>query len=149
LFTGLERQAARAQARAELERLTFVRASVERSIDQQMLVTLHLASASWSGIQQAREAADAAQRNLELITDAYSRGTVAVISLIDAQQSALNAEQGAADAVYAFLTDLMRVERSAGEFHFFRSAGAKAEFLGRLDAFFREAGVQPGQPRRP
>jgi outer membrane protein len=149
VFTGLEREAARAQARAELERLSFMRASLQRSIDQQMLVRLHLASASWSGIQQARDAADAARHNLDLITDAYSRGAVAVISLIDAQQSALNAEQNAADAVYAFLSDLLRAERAAGEFQFFRSAEARAEFFGRLDAFFRAAGVQPGQARRP
>jgi outer membrane protein len=149
VFTGLEREAARAQARADLERLTWTRASIKRSIDQQMLVALHLASASWSGIQQARDAADAAQRNLELITDAYSRGAVAVISLIDAQQSALNAEQNAADAVYAFLADLMRAERAAGEFHFLRTAEARVEFFDRLDAFFRAAGVEPAQPRRP
>lgn len=143
LFTGFEQEAAKEQADLQLERLTFVRRSTERSIAQQMLSALHLASASWPSIRQARESAEAAQRNLELMTDAYSRGAVAVISLIDAQQAALNADVSAADATYTFLTDLMRVERAAGEFHFFRSPSAREGWIERLDAFFRAAGVNP------
>ncbi len=147
VFTGMEREAAKAEASLELERLNLMRTLLQHSIDQQMLDALHVASASWAGIRQAQEAAEAARNNLDLVTDAYARGTVAVISLIDAQQAALNADQRAADATYAFLVDLMRVERAGGEFHFFRSPEAKADLFKRLDAFFRAAGVTPGLAR--
>jgi outer membrane protein TolC/ABC-type uncharacterized transport system substrate-binding protein len=149
LFTGLEREAARAEAGLELDRLAFVRRSLAYSVERQILSTLHLASASWAGIRQATEAADAARRNLDLITDAYAQGAVAVISLIDAQQSALDADQRAADAVYGFLADLLRVERAAGAFHLLRSARERDDLFARLDDYFRAAGVASGQPRGP
>jgi outer membrane protein TolC len=79
---------------------------------------------------------------LELVTDAYSRGAVAIVTLLDAQNSALVAYEGAANAVYGFLIDLMGVERAIGQFYFLRTEQEKQTFFNRLEEFYRKAGVR-------
>lgn len=143
IFTGFGRTAARAQANIDVERLTLQRESLQRSVAQQIRTALQLGGASWAGIGQARAAADAARKNLELVSDAYARGAVSIITLLDAQEATLKANEAAAGAVYTFLTDLMKVERSIGEFYFLRTAEGRQGFLKRLDDFYRAAGVTP------
>ena len=104
---------------------------------------MQLGGASWADIQQARAAAEAARKNLELVLDGYARGAVSIITLLDAQEAALKADEAAAGAVYAFLTDLMKVERAIGQFYFFRTPEERQAFLKRLDDFYRAAGVTP------
>lgn len=143
LFVGFERTATRSQADIELERLTVQRRALELAVSQQIRSALHVGSASWAGIQQAREAATASHHNLDLVTDAYSRGAVSIITLIDAQQTTLAADEAAANAVYDFLVDLMNVERAVGRFDFFRTPEERESFLQRLSDFYRTAGVAP------
>ena len=143
LFTGFGRTARAAQAGIDLERLQFRRQSVTLAVGQQVRASLQLAGASWANIRQAREAAEASQKNLDLVTDAYGRGAVDIITLLDAQQAALSANESAANAVYDFLVDLMQVQRAVGEFDFFRSADDRSAYFRRLDDFYRAAGVAP------
>ena len=143
LFTGFSRKATHEQATIDLDRLVLERRSLERSVDAQVRTTLQAAGASWASIEQARLAASAARSNFELVSDAYARGTASIITLLDAQQSALNAALAAANAEYDFLVDLMRVERAVGEFTFFRTPEERGAFLKRLDDFFRAAGAVP------
>ena len=143
VFTGFARGAARAQAGIDLDRLTIERQALERNVAQQVRAALHLGGASWADIQQARAAAEAARKNLELVSDAYARGAVSIITLLDAQEAALKADEAAAGAVYAFLTDLMKVERAIGQFYFLRTPEERQAFRKRMDAFYRAAGVTP------
>jgi len=146
LFTGFSRKATQTQATIDLDRLVLERRTLERRVDAQVRTTLQTAGASWASIEQARVAATAARSNFELVSDAYTRGTASIITLLDAQQAALNASVAAANAEYDFLLDLMRVERAVGVFTFFRTAQERAAFLQRLDDFFRAARVPP-RPR--
>lgn len=142
IFTGLNRVAEDEQARVELERLVLERESAQLAISQRIRSATHIAGASHAGIEQARAAAEAARKNLELVTDAYRSGAVAIVTLLDAQNAALVAEQAAASAVYGFLVDLMRVERAIGQFHFFRTEQEKQALFNRLEEFYRKAGVR-------
>lgn len=143
LFTGFARSATVSQARSEVHRLMLVRQATAQQVSQQVRGTLQLASAAWANIAQARAAATAAARNLELTTDAYGRGAVNVLSLLDAQQAALEAEEAAANAVYAFLIDLMKVQRAIGTFDFFLTGGERSAYFARLDAWFRDGAAAP------
>ena len=145
IFTGFARGAARAQATIELDRLTIERQALDRTVSQQIRAALHLGGASWANIQQARAAAEAARQNLDLVSDAYARGTLSIITLLDAQQAALASDEAAANAVYDFLIDLMKVERSIGRFYFFRTVEERRAFFQRLDDFYRAAGVSPAR----
>jgi len=142
LFTGLNRVAEDEQARVELDRINLERESAQLAISQRIRSATHIAGASHAGIEQARAAAEAARKNLELVTDAYRSGAVAIVTLLDAQNAALVAEEAAANAVYGFLIDLMRVERAIGQFYFFRTEQDKEAHFKRLEEFYRKAGVR-------
>jgi outer membrane protein TolC len=103
---------------------------------------LHTAGASFASIEQTRNAAEASRKNLELVTDAYSQGATSIVTLLDAQNSALVSSEAAENAVYDFIVDLMNVERATGTFDFFRTAGEREAYFKRLDDFYRNAGVK-------
>lgn len=142
LITGLSRIAQNEQAAVEIDRLQLEAQSLELAISQRIRSAMHVAGASYAGIEQARVAAEAARKNLELVTEAYSSGAVAIVTLLDAQNAALVAYEAATNAVYGFLIDLMRVERAVGQFYFLRTAQEKQAYFNRLQEFYRKAGVR-------
>ena len=141
LFSGGSRFAARSQAAEELAGLELQRGSVAERVEQRVRAALHQMGGSLANIDLSRDAAEAARNNLDLVSDAYGRGLVSILDLLDAQNAALVADQVAANAVYDFLIDLMIVERAAGEFDLFRTPEQREAFFERLDAFFAEAGA--------
>ena len=143
LFTGGARRAERTRAEQELDELRLTRRAVAERVEQRLRSVLHRAGASYAGIDLAADAADAARRNLALITDAYEQGVLSILDLIDAQNAALVAEQSAATAVYDYLIDLMDTHRASGRFGLFMEPAGLAAFADRLRAFFRDAGYEP------
>ena len=143
LFEGGARRAARVRAARELEELRLRRRARAERIEQRIRSALHLAGASYAGIELAADAAGAARRNLELVTGAYEEGVASILDLLDAQHAVLVAEQAAANAVHDHLIDLMHAQRAFGRFGFFADATEAAAFAGRLRAFFSEAGYDP------
>jgi len=119
LLTSGERVFNRRQDSEELVRLRTERQAVAQIVEQRIRSSLHEMGAAYANIRQTRLAADAAEKNLDLIVEEYSMGTVSILNLLDAQASTFSAELRANDAVYDFLIKLMRVERSIGQFYFF------------------------------
>ena len=109
-------------------------------MEQRIRATAHVAGASYAGIQLSRDAAISARKNLELVTDAYSRGAMTILDLLDAQTSSLRADLAAATSVYQFLDDLMDVERATGSLSVLLTPEQRAEMLKRLDAYFQQNG---------
>lgn len=144
LFAGGARWGERIQAREALDGLRLERRATASHIEQRLRSALHYAHASWAGIGLAEEGATAARRNLALVTDAYEQGALSILDLIDAQNAALIAEEGAATAVYDYLLDLMDAQRAAGLLDAFLDPPDVAAFTERIGAFFREAGYEPG-----
>ena len=125
--------AARAQTGFDLERLKVERAGAAQTVEQRVRAALETAASSYAAIALTREASDAADRNYELVSDAYARGTASITALIDAQDAAeLSSAEAAANAVHDFLLDLMRVERAMGDFGALRPAEQQQAFLERL-----------------
>jgi outer membrane protein TolC len=146
LFTSGRRMAVKHQDIELLSRLRLDRESTAQTIEQRIRSALHAAGASYAGIRLAEDAAEAAGKNLALVTDAYSRGTVPILDLLDAQNASLSAEEAAANAVYDFLIDFLEVERSVGRFYLLASPEGRQRYFERADAFYRERGATP--PRR-
>ncbi|MEW5875870.1 MAG: TolC family protein [Candidatus Zixiibacteriota bacterium] len=114
LFEGGNKLAVARAARQNLSRLELERASLAAKVEQRTRSALHQFGASYAGIALARDAALAARNSLELVSDAYARGAVSIVNLLDAQSAALVAEQGQATSVYDCLLDWIEVERAAG-----------------------------------
>ncbi len=118
--------------------LQLERQATAERIDQRIRSALHQASASYPNIRLSRSAAEAARKNLELVTDQYVRGLVSIVDLLDAQNSSLRADQDAENAVYNFLIDWMDVERAAGRFDFLMTQAEREEWFQRLQEFFNQ-----------
>ena len=142
-FDGGARRADQARAIEELSRLRLERQAAVERIEQRIRSTLHEAGASFAGIKLANDSNDAAHKNLDFVTSAYSRGVVSILELLDAQNAALLADLAAANAVYDYLIDLMKVQRAIGRFDFFLTPDEKQSFFDRLEEFFRQAGYTP------
>lgn len=147
LFTSGARWAEMRRANEDLLRLkTFSRATAQR-VEQDIRSSLLQAQSSFVAIRLTRESADAARKNLDLVTDSYSRGVIEIITLLDAQNVSLVADQAAATAVFTFLSDWMRVQRAGASFDFLMEEGERAALVQKLDDFFAAAGVQPDRRR--
>jgi outer membrane protein TolC len=134
LFTGFARTATRAQTGIDLKRLQVERSGVQLAVDQRVRAAMESAASSYAAIALTGDAADAANRNYELVSDAYARGAADITALIDAQSAAETSSESAANAVHEFLLDLMRVERAMGDFVTLRPPEQRQAFLDRLGA---------------
>ncbi len=135
LYAGGGRSATLKRSREELAKLHYDRDNTANRIEVRILNAVYLIRASYPGIRLSTDAADAARRNLTLVTDAYVRGIKSIIDLIDAQNQALVADQQAANAVYDFLIDLMAVQRSTGSFFLFAPEEELDAWMERLNRY--------------
>jgi outer membrane protein TolC len=141
LFAGGSRWAEQIQTERRIDRLELERQALAARLEQRIRSALQDSRASHLGIRLSREGAQAAAKNLQLVTDAYSRGVVSILELLDAQNAALIAEQSAANAVYDFLLDLMDVQRAIGQFDFFLGATDREEWFQKLEHFLQSTSV--------
>lgn len=146
LFTGGARRSELARTRHEMGRLHLERRALADRLEQRIRTALQSSRASHAGIRLSRQAAVAATQNLELVTDAYSRGVVSILELLDAQNAALAAEQAAANAVFDFLLDLMAVQRATGQFDFFTGPEEREAWFVRLAEFLGSAPTATTEP---
>jgi outer membrane protein TolC len=140
LFEGGSRCAAHAKAREDLARLRRERDSATEKIEQRLRSALHLSGSSFASIRLSREAADAAEKSLEVVQDSYGRGAASILDLLDSQNAALAAEEAAAIATYRFLADYMEVQRAVGQFDIFLGDEEKASLIEDLERYILENG---------
>ncbi len=143
LWSGGSRGADVIEAEETLAGLELQRRVLAKRLEQLIRSELFVTNASYSGIRLTHEAATAARKNLDVVTDAYSRGVVDVLDLLDAQNASLQAELASATALYEFLINLVDVERAINWFEVERTAPEQAAWFGRLQAFFAEHGLKP------
>ncbi len=145
-FEGGTRRAAAVEAMLELDRLRLERDAAAERISQRIRSGIELARSSFAGIELSRQAEAAARKSLELVSDAYARGAVSILDLLDAQNAALNAGLLAANSIYDFFTDLMEVQRAANRFDFFLGPVERDLWYERLEEYFDRAGARPTEP---
>lgn len=123
---------------AQIGQLETQRRDIAQQIEQGVLAAMHQAASSRAAMRLRQDAANAANQNLELVVDAYQRGATTIITLIDAQSQALLTQLSAANAIYDFLVDFVRVERSTGQFGFRRTEAERVDFRQRLTTYAAE-----------
>lgn len=136
LYQGGSRTAQQQQTLVEVKRIKQQQTDLQNQLELRIRSTLQQAGASYAEIGLARQAAEAAQKNLVVAQNGYREGIVPVAQLIDAQEAALQAEILASNAVYAFLLDFLTVERAIGFYYFLAESAQQEAFIDRLDAFF-------------
>ena len=73
LFTSGARGATRQQTGINLERLEVEQKATHLAVEQRIRAALELAASSYTAIALTRDAAQAADRNYDLVRDAYGR----------------------------------------------------------------------------
>jgi len=121
LFSGGLKKANMSKADYELRQLESLRISTEERVEQEIRSQLHEARAAYASIDLTSAAAEASRKNFELVSDAYARGTVSVIELLDAQDTSREATAGAIESLYGFLITIMSVQRAIGGYDFLLS----------------------------
>ena len=154
LFDGTSNYARIRRTFRELDRLHTDRAVIAQRLEQNVRAALHQAGFSYANIDLSSDAAEASSKNLELVTDLYLRGAADIIQLVDAQNQALGAALAAANALYDFLIDALRVQRAAGSFSLEGTQEDRDDFIERIDAFAaakkrqRQTSQPPTEPTR-
>ncbi|MEM7412866.1 MAG: TolC family protein [Myxococcota bacterium] len=138
LAEGGGRVAELRQAREELAQLRIDRRSEAQQVEERVRTAANTAQASFVAIDLTARAAEAGRRTLELVTDAYSRGAVDVLDLLDAQNNALASEQLAANAVYDHAIDLLALQRAGGEFELLETPSQRSNRVERMLEFLSD-----------
>ena len=118
IFNGRARQASLAKAKHQERQALLSKYVQEDTIKSNVWTAWNKVGFSYPAIVLSKEGAQAAKRNLELIRDQYSSGSINITTLIDAQNSALASQLAAAQAEYAYLIDMVSVMRSISDFRF-------------------------------
>lgn len=139
LFSGGEKFATQAKARHTVRQLEEQRAALVEALGARIRAAIHASGASHAGITLSEDAAVAAAHNLELVEDAYGRGVLSILDLLDAQNAAILAEEAAANAVYDFLIDLMEVERAIGKTYLYAPQEAREAWFERATNYLEQA----------
>lgn len=142
LYDGSAKYARKDNALQTLLQLRSERKSVAEKIEQRIRSASHVMGASYAAIKQSKDAAEAANKNLELVIDSYSQGVLDITQLLDAQTAALIANEAQANSIYQFLVDLMELERAIGTAYLLQTPEERESFYNRLDDYFKREGVQ-------
>ena len=138
LFSGGADSAAVSNARETLLAVRMQERASRNAIEQRVRAQLIATEASYPTMQYSANAAEASRKNLDLVTDAYKRGTVSIIDLIDAQNAALSAEINAVNSVYDFMIDYFNLERIVGRFDILSNNRDKESWYQRIESFFND-----------
>jgi outer membrane protein len=118
LFSGGLKKANVSRASYELRQLESLRSSAEERVEETIRSQLHLTQAAYAQINLTAIAADASLKNYNLVSDAYARGAVNVIELLDAQETSLTASAASAESLYNFLSIIMAMQRAVGGYDY-------------------------------
>ena len=136
LFQGNQRKIAIDQTAIQQQQLRLQEESLRQQLSQAVRVRMTNLVSRRTNIHFAGVAAASAQKNFELVQDAYQKGQLAITQLVDAQRAALSARQAEAGAVYEYLVSYLQLENSIGGYTMFMTSEEREAFVGRLTAFF-------------
>lgn len=140
LFSSGLRKANLSRANLELKQLEALRTSIAEQIEQEIRTQMHFAQADYARISFTQEAADASLKNFDLVSDAYARGTVSYIELLDAQETSLEASAASSDSLYNFLITIMAAQRAVGKFEFLLSPSERDTAANEIRRFVKDGG---------
>lgn len=148
LHDGGDRTAALREVSAEIEKLRYDREFLMQRLELNTRASLEDARSSFSSISLAQSRADYAEKALDLVQSAYSRGAVNILDLIDSQNAALVAREASTNSIFNFLSDFVKVCRAVGTFDFIISHEYNMHWYERLNSFFKHQGDELITERR-
>lgn len=137
LFAGGARRAEVSRANNTLIQSRYQRENTKQQIEARIRIAIQQASGSYPAIRLSKDAADAAQENLELVIDSYSKGVVSITDLLNAQDASLAANLSAVDAQYRFMIDWVEIQRAAANFDLLLTEDGFEYWYQDLDQYYK------------
>jgi outer membrane protein len=139
LFEGSGRFYSLWRSGAALEAARQERESVRQAIEAAVHNVIQALGSSYPGMELQRTAAKRAVMNLDVIMEKYAGGSVSILSLLDAQRESFSAKLQAASAVYTYLDDLARMQRTIAWFEAVQTDDDKQAFVNEFREFVNQA----------
>lgn len=111
---------------------------LKQLIEQDVRLKIYEVTVKAVNLETSKRSAEFAQKSLELVKDSYSKGTVSVVELADAQNNALVAEHNAINSVYDYLLSMLQLERAAGQFRILQSGTERQSYLDSFRTIYDE-----------
>ncbi len=121
LYEGGGRTHSVNHAKITLNQLHLQLQETKHTISQKIRDALRKVQVSKFSIKLKQKAATAAEKNYDLVYDAYSKGSTGIIDLLDAQNAKIIANLNAVNSTYQFFSDLVKLQRAIGNIDFFVS----------------------------
>jgi outer membrane protein len=134
IFSGGSIRAEARRAKAELNQLELSRDGVRESIAAQAQAGFYAVNSAFVNIELSRQSAELAARNLAVVQEKYEQGTVSIVTLLDAQNTAFAQRQSADVAVYRLFSEIISLERTFGWFELLATPEEKTAWLAQLQA---------------
>jgi outer membrane protein TolC len=132
IFNGTDRYQDMKLQESELEKLKRERELVRQRVEQRVRTAIRRLESSFPSVGLTMQAAESSRLNLEVVQDKYAQGIVNITDLLEAQNASFSADQGAAAAVYTFLTDLIYLQRAVSWFGYDHTDEEIEELSGRI-----------------
>ena len=118
IFSGGLKRSNLSRTEFELRQLQSAWIATQERVEEEVRIQLHAAQAAYSQIDLTAKAAESSRKNFEMVSDAYARGTVTVIELLDAQDTSVEAAAAAEASLYNFLITVMALQRAVGGYDY-------------------------------
>ncbi len=125
------------KSKIELKRLKKQLEKTKQGLEFNVRKTVLDAVVKWVNLESSTRSADLAKKSLNLVQDSYSKGSVSIVDLADAQNSALNAELAALNGVYEFFESMITAERAVGFFKILATKEQNDAFISRFKTYFK------------
>lgn len=132
IFNGLARQINIQKSKILLEQLNNSKLNLNQTLELGIRTRMLDLLNTNTNLEYSKKSAESARKNFELIQNNYKEGLVNITQLIDAQQSALNAQLRFAVSVYQYIQAYLQLEFSVGFFSMFLSEQEKLDFQNRF-----------------
>jgi len=148
LYVGGARKQEIRRVESELTRLSDENELARQQIERRTRTALQRVASSFPVIRLSRSAAESARKNFVVVQDKYTLGLVNVTDLLSAQNETFFTDQAASASVYAFLQDLVELQRAISWFEDTMSPEEQAAFVVRVGQIAEElSGGNSGSER--
>ena len=137
IFQGNSRRKLIEQSKLSIAQFQDTRKDVTNQLEVLIRANIESVGASFSRMDLSQAAADASQKNFEIVKDAYSAGHSNITTLIDAQNNALATNLNSINAVYTFILDFLSLERSIGFYSFLSTSTVRDDFLQKASEYIK------------
>lgn len=120
-YQGGQTRSLKKRAELELAQLENQLATLKQNISQSLRASMNNLITSLFNLEFSSNAATAASKSLALVTDAYSKGAVPVVDLLDAQNASVSSNLAEVQATIGFFKASIEMQRAIGTYEFLMS----------------------------